>query len=200
MSIEWMYLVALNCAPESAKMGWVWWHMPLIPALGRQRQVGFWVRGQPGLQNEFQDSQGYTEKPCLEENNNNNNKVLKWALCPQLILCHIPKYCQERAGLQGVPTHLWAQVRPPLLFKFLVQEGLFQSHQDKEQPGTGSFWFLSAPWSWPYTTALHTQIPPRENCLPRNTETQICRRNKSQREQEQLTPEITRYQEARSRT
>jgi hypothetical protein len=50
--------------------------MPLIPALGRQRQVDLWVGGQPGLQSEFQDSQGYTEKPCLEKpkNNNNNNK------------------------------------------------------------------------------------------------------------------------------
>jgi hypothetical protein len=38
--------------------------MLLIPALGRQRQA---VRGQPGLQSEFQDSQGYTEKPCLEK-------------------------------------------------------------------------------------------------------------------------------------
>jgi hypothetical protein len=47
-----------------------WWHMPLIPALGRQRQVNFWVRGQPGLQSEFQDSQGYTEKPCLEKQTN----------------------------------------------------------------------------------------------------------------------------------
>jgi hypothetical protein len=39
--------------------------MPLISALGRQRQadvLSFW--GQPGLQSEFQDSQGYTEKPC----------------------------------------------------------------------------------------------------------------------------------------
>jgi hypothetical protein len=27
-----------------------------------------WVQGQPGLQSEFQDSQGYIEKPCLEEN------------------------------------------------------------------------------------------------------------------------------------
>ena len=25
------------------------WHTPLIPALGRQRQADFWVRGQPGL-------------------------------------------------------------------------------------------------------------------------------------------------------
>jgi hypothetical protein len=41
-----------------------WWCMPLIPVLGKQRQVDFWVRGQPGLQSEFQDSQGYTEKPC----------------------------------------------------------------------------------------------------------------------------------------
>jgi hypothetical protein len=40
--------------------------MPLILALGRrQRQADFWVQGQPGLQSEFQDSQGYTEKPCL---------------------------------------------------------------------------------------------------------------------------------------
>jgi hypothetical protein len=42
--------------------------MPLIPALGRQRQADFWVRGQPGLQSKFQDSQGYTEKPCLKTN------------------------------------------------------------------------------------------------------------------------------------
>jgi hypothetical protein len=41
--------------------------MPLIPALGRQRQADFWVQGQPGLQSEFQDSQGYTEKSCLEK-------------------------------------------------------------------------------------------------------------------------------------
>jgi hypothetical protein len=45
----------------------VWWRKPLIPALGRQRQANFWVRGQPGLQSEFQDSQDYTEKPCLEK-------------------------------------------------------------------------------------------------------------------------------------
>jgi hypothetical protein len=45
--------------------------MPIIPALGRQGQADFWVRGQPGLQSEFQDSQGYTEKPCLEKTKKN---------------------------------------------------------------------------------------------------------------------------------
>jgi hypothetical protein len=51
--------------------------MPLIPALGRQRQVDFWVWGQPGLQSEFQDSQGYTEKPCLETNKQTNKQTNK---------------------------------------------------------------------------------------------------------------------------
>jgi hypothetical protein len=32
-----------------------------------QRHEDFWVRGQPGGQSKFQDSQGYTEKPCLEK-------------------------------------------------------------------------------------------------------------------------------------
>jgi hypothetical protein len=41
--------------------------MPLIPALGRQRQADFCVQGQPGQQSEFQDIQGYTEKPSLEK-------------------------------------------------------------------------------------------------------------------------------------
>ena len=44
-----------------------WWHTPSIPALGRQRQADFWVQIQPGLQSEFQQSQTYTEKPCLQK-------------------------------------------------------------------------------------------------------------------------------------
>jgi hypothetical protein len=51
--------------------------MPLIPALGRQRQEDFWVQGQPGLQSEFQDSQGYTEKPCLKTNKQTNKQTNK---------------------------------------------------------------------------------------------------------------------------
>ena len=48
--------------------------MPLIPALERQRQVEFCVRGQPGLRGEFQDSQGYTAKPCLKKPKKIKNK------------------------------------------------------------------------------------------------------------------------------
>jgi hypothetical protein len=46
-----------------------WWCTPLIPALGRQRQAGFLVQGQPGLQSKFQDRQGYKEKPVRKTKN-----------------------------------------------------------------------------------------------------------------------------------
>ena len=50
--------------------------MPLIPALGGQRQVDFWVWGQPGLQSDFQDSQGYTAKPYFKKPNKQTNRIL----------------------------------------------------------------------------------------------------------------------------
>ena len=54
-----------------------WWRTPLIPAHGKQRQANFLVQGQPGLQNEFQDSQGYTEKTCLEKSKKGEKKLFK---------------------------------------------------------------------------------------------------------------------------
>jgi hypothetical protein len=47
------------------------------PSTQRQGQADFWVRGQPGLQSEFQDSQSYTEKPCLEKQNKTNKQTKK---------------------------------------------------------------------------------------------------------------------------
>ena len=44
--------------------------MPLVLALRE-------VQGQPGLQSQFQDSQGYTEKSCLKNNNNNKQNKQK---------------------------------------------------------------------------------------------------------------------------
>jgi hypothetical protein len=71
--------------------------MPLIPALGRQRQADFWVRGQPGLQSEFQDSQGYTEKPCLkkqkQKQTNKQKEMLIRALHVVIIMQNNIKLC-----------------------------------------------------------------------------------------------------------
>jgi hypothetical protein len=61
-----------------------WWRTPLVPALGRQRQADFWVRGQPGLQSELQDSQSYTEKPCLGKKNKKQNK--RYTMFPPSVL------------------------------------------------------------------------------------------------------------------
>ena len=39
-----------------------------------QRQADLQVQGQPGLLSEFQDSQGYTEKPCLQSREKKERK------------------------------------------------------------------------------------------------------------------------------
>jgi hypothetical protein len=59
--------------------------MPLIPVLGRQRQADFWVWGQPGLQSEFQDSQGYTEKPCLKKKKKSFKMIFQAGEMAQLL-------------------------------------------------------------------------------------------------------------------
>ena len=51
-----------------------WWCMPLITALGRQRQPDLWVRSQPGLHSELQDSQGYTREAYLGKRNLSQKK------------------------------------------------------------------------------------------------------------------------------
>jgi hypothetical protein len=74
---EWISSRSINKARQ-------WWRTPLIPALGRQRQVDFWVQGQPGLQSEFQYSQGYTEKPCLEKQKKRRSiNNTRWQGCMQ---------------------------------------------------------------------------------------------------------------------
>jgi hypothetical protein len=43
-----------------------------------ERQVGFWVRGQPDLQSEFQDSQGYTKKLYLKKKTKKQKTKKAW--------------------------------------------------------------------------------------------------------------------------
>ena len=51
---------------KNKKDSWAVVAHALVPALGRQRRAA--LLGQPGLQSEFQDSQGYREKPCHKKN------------------------------------------------------------------------------------------------------------------------------------
>ena len=91
-----------------------WWHRPLIPALGRQRQSHFLVQCQPGLQSEFQDSEGYTEKPCLEKTKNKKNKKKQqqqkkhclWSSIPTAVYqlglcCGMLPFCSFKQKLTG---------------------------------------------------------------------------------------------------
>jgi hypothetical protein len=39
--------------PEVPPWAGQWWHMPLVPALGMQKQMDLRIQSQPGLQSEF---------------------------------------------------------------------------------------------------------------------------------------------------
>jgi hypothetical protein len=83
MTEEWMqkmwFIFTMEYYPaiKNENICRAWSCTPLIPAIGRQRQANFRVLGQPGLQSEFQDSQGYTEKPCLKKQNKTKTKTNK---------------------------------------------------------------------------------------------------------------------------
>jgi hypothetical protein len=47
------------------------------PSTWQAEAGGFLSSSQPGLQSEFQDSQGYTEKPCLQKPKTENQKPKK---------------------------------------------------------------------------------------------------------------------------
>jgi hypothetical protein len=81
---------------------------PPIPALGRRG------RGQPGLQSEFQDSHGYTEKPCLEKpKKNKKQKQEDRNRCRSMksVRCDTYKECLF-AEMAAFRSQLYASVSP----------------------------------------------------------------------------------------
>ena len=46
------------------------------PSTQKAEQVDLWVRGQPGLQSKFQDSQATQRTLCLKKQNKQNKKAL----------------------------------------------------------------------------------------------------------------------------
>jgi hypothetical protein len=102
-----------------------WWRMPLIPVFGRQRQAYFWVPGQPGLQSEFQDSQGYTEKPCLEKtkidewmNKRVNEWMNEWLFTLLLLFIQAQNFMQNNCCRHSL--HLSNHSHPFIVLPFLI--------------------------------------------------------------------------------
>ena len=83
-----------------------WWCMSLIPILGRQRQADLQLKVQPGLQHEFQDRQGYTEKPCLENPNQIKKRVNKCCLTLAERTPILGGSVQSEVGLVFVYNHV----------------------------------------------------------------------------------------------
>jgi hypothetical protein len=111
--------------------GW-WWHTFDPSTREAERQVDFWVPGQPGVQSECQDSQGYTEKPCLEptktkKTNKEQNKQTKNILSPNNYQSLSLLYFRSQIYLYlASATMLFVATILSLIFRFL--HALFWIH------------------------------------------------------------------------
>jgi hypothetical protein len=99
------------------------WHTPLMPALERQRQADFWIRGQPGLQSEFQDSQDYIEKETLSGKNlkKQNKTKQKQKKQPKTNVDHEPlPTCTHTYIQMHTYVHDALSVHTPKPWQFLI--------------------------------------------------------------------------------
>ena len=74
------------------------------PSTWRQRQVDLCVQRQTGLQSEFQDSQDYKEKPCL---NKQTNKVCAHVcvcghICVHRYACRYVCVCRDQKSASSI--------------------------------------------------------------------------------------------------
>jgi hypothetical protein len=58
---------------KNNKQSQPWWHMPLIPAVGRQRQVDFWFEGKLVYGVSSRTARAIQRNPVSKQTNNNNN-------------------------------------------------------------------------------------------------------------------------------
>jgi hypothetical protein len=120
----------------------------------------------------------------------------------------IPRSCQERAGLPRVLKHLRAQVRPPILLKFLTQEGPHPKPSGHRSQGTARdsqiqdpSGFCLCPWADHVPQLSIPKFVLKRTALPGVLTNKLTGGTRhSQRQQNHLTPQITRWWDASKAT
>jgi hypothetical protein len=82
-----------------------------------------------------------------------------------------PKYGWKRAGLPGVGTNPWAQVRPLLLLKGSCPET--SGHRDQGAAWDRILQVSICPQSWSCATEIHIKIMSGESWSPRSANTPV---------------------------
>jgi hypothetical protein len=52
---------------KKKRLNWVWWHIPVIPALWRLKQEDCEFKEHLGLYDKFKVSLGYIGRPCFKQ-------------------------------------------------------------------------------------------------------------------------------------
>lgn len=88
---------------------WVWWHIPLITALRRQRQMNLLVQDQLGWHSEFQNSLRCTGRPWLK----NKKRICFFSYL--IVLIPSVRWAPESACGHLSRLHKWGGKTHPLL-------------------------------------------------------------------------------------
>ena len=113
------------------------------PNTWRQKQADFWVWGQPGLQSDFQDIQGYTEKPYIKKQQQQQKQKQKRFIY-LFILCIEYTIAFFRHTRRGHQTPLTDGCEPPcdcweLNSGPLEEQSVLLTAEPSLQPGCSVF-------------------------------------------------------------
>jgi hypothetical protein len=89
---------------SNKQTGWVWWHTPLIPALGRQRQADSEFEARLVYRVSFRTAKATQKNPVSKKQKQQTNKLVRSWGCLSLVVTMLAHLLVQHGTLDLTPT------------------------------------------------------------------------------------------------